>query len=169
MTNNENGVEVHRFIPFHAGSQKKVRMSPREEIEELMERTFGRSRETRTFVRNLSDLISAKKNTKYLTPNNEGIAKVAEADLANPGFVDASMRNIVKVILPGFIAPPGWYFRIIPTDQGFYIDYNYNFSLLNDEYHKLTPIETRFVVPTVPHPTRSRCTNGLTNRIFSFS
>jgi hypothetical protein len=84
MTNNENGVEVHRFISFHAGSQKKVRLSPREEIEELMERTFGRSRETRTFVRNLSDLISAKKNTKYWTPNNEGIAKVAEADLAKP-------------------------------------------------------------------------------------
>jgi len=51
------------------------------------------------------------------------------------------MRDMVQVLLPGFIAPPGWYFRIIPTDQGFDIDSNYDFSLLNDEYHKLTPIE----------------------------
>jgi hypothetical protein len=32
MTNNENGVEVHRFVSYHAGSQKKARLSPREDV-----------------------------------------------------------------------------------------------------------------------------------------
>jgi hypothetical protein len=140
-TTNENGVEVHRFVSFHVGNRKKARLSPREEIEELMERTFGRSRKTRTFVRHLSDLISAKKSTKYWTPNSGSITKVAEADLTDPGFVDASVRDIVQILLPGFIPPPGWYFRVIQTDNGFYIDSNYDFSQLNDEYHKIMPIE----------------------------
>jgi hypothetical protein len=123
------------------GGQEKKRLSGREDIDLIMERSFGKSRETKRFVRDLLDLIAVKKSTKSLTPNNEGITKVAEADLADHSFVDASMRDILQTLLPGFAPPPGWYFRAIPTDNGFYIDSNYNFLQLNHQYHKTVPIE----------------------------
>jgi hypothetical protein len=69
------------------------------------------------------------------------IVKVANNDLDDPEFVNNAVRDALQELVPYTNIPSSWFFRIEKTDNGFYALNNFDYTHLNQEYHKLVPEE----------------------------
>lgn len=148
ITTNNTGVQVHDFVQFRVGGKQKAELSADEEIAAMMNDTYGRTRQTRQFVRSLVKFVATKTKINYFLHNRENMVDVARRDLIDDAFVDGAARDILSTLVPNFRVPSGWYFRALPADGGgFYANSNYDFARLNAEYHKTVPVEHSSLSP----------------------
>jgi len=137
MTNNENNVQIHKFVAFTIeGKGTNRRLSIHDQLHLLLERAVGKSRETRRFANELFPLIKTKKSSNQLSQDIEPVTAAAEQDISDQQFVDAAVRDIIENLLGRDFIPRDWFFYVMPTDNGFLIDTNYQFDRLNEKSRK---------------------------------
>jgi hypothetical protein len=134
ITNTTNGLSVHNLTDFKAGGQKggkKIR-SVHEEIENVIVRKLGSHRRARQFAKALIDRTSS-----HILKREDNIALIeaARADLRDASYTRDAANAAISILSPSITINPKWKFRIIDLEkEGFVIDTNMDFRLLNNAY-----------------------------------
>lgn len=129
---------VHTYGAFQFGGNKTKRIGNyREEIEEALERTLGRSRDTRKLVKAIA---SNARLHKFGGPNGTNpIPNLANADAKDPIFLSQAIRVTLKALVPSYDPGAEIEFSLFDTGSGFSILTNLNFTEINKVYHQHVP------------------------------
>lgn len=141
MTDGAGGVSEHSFVMFTSapGSDggKPAKLSKSEQISHYFERSLGKSSETRKLATYISGKVPAERLTDA---NGEKIDLIAQAyqDIYDREL-DTIVRAVIRGLLPKYQVPSHWRFQVHESKNGFFVATNYDFSLLNNEYHRQIP------------------------------
>ncbi|WID97534.1 hypothetical protein QO058_04505 [Bosea vestrisii] len=131
MSQTENGLRVHRFAEFKATDPNQRRRDGHGEIEAVLTRALGASRETRQFVKRLNGKAAIHRLRAEEVLGID-IASAATAELDNEGQTEANIRAVVSQLIPGHTLPSHNHFRAIRIDdKSFVLDTNIDFDHLN--------------------------------------
>lgn len=128
----------HNFSVFEIATLGKRRMKRRENIEQLLERTLGRSAATRKRVNRIMTKMSFPRIEDDISAFD--LAEAARKDLDDQNFVDEAIRRTINLIAPSFALSNNWHYRIMKVTGGsFAIDTNIPLDLLTQEYRRNVP------------------------------
>lgn len=136
--NSTGGLRSHNYGIFEVGGKAKRKQSKQEELEQILERSLGRSLVTKKRIRRLISATSFPRVEDDMTPSQ--LTEGARGDLDNPTFVQAAIDEALTILVPNYPLPRNWHFRIFKLNDGsFAVDTNLSFDAINEEYHKTTP------------------------------
>ena len=134
------GLRNHNFAIFEVGGMTKRRLSKQEEMEQILERSLGRSKITSKRINRLVSSTSFPRVDDDMPPDQ--LTESARGDLDDHAFVHEAIRQALEMLLPNYALPRNWHFRVLRFNDGsFAVDTNLNFDALNKEYHRATPPE----------------------------
>lgn len=138
-TDSTRGPSVHRFIAYQfVGTKEKGRLTKEENIIEIFERTLGKSWNTRKVAKKFVRNIPVRTIEKLLGAPST-IPDLAAKDLEDPIYVRQAIEILLAQLVPEIDLPAGWRFSPIKVEDGFFVDTDLDFDLINSEYHKSVP------------------------------
>jgi hypothetical protein len=103
-----------------SGSKTKLRLSNADQLEHVVQRTLGKSRETRIITKQLLDKTSFRKwGVSKVLPS--GFPALAREDLHDEGFVKKAAEHTLRILVPNVVLPNVWTFELIFSDDGSFI------------------------------------------------
>lgn len=136
--NASGGLRSLNFAIFEMGNAPgKKRPSNRDEIEEVLERTLGRSAASRKRVKAITSRMSFPRVEEDMTPAQ--LTQGARDDLDDDHFVHDAVQSAIEILVPNYRLPPSWHFRVFKLSDGsFAVDTNLDLPAINAEHHKTT-------------------------------
>jgi hypothetical protein len=112
----------------------------------MLERRMGASRATKQFAKRLFKKVAC---SNYIDPTfgSRDLPTLAREDLKDANFVEQAMRSVLAALVPSFEVPSRWHFRALILGEQFAIDTDFDFALLNQEYHKTVPASHSTLTP----------------------
>jgi hypothetical protein len=148
ITNSQpSGMQFHNFGVVAIGSKTKKRLSNAEFIERAVERTLGKSRETKRVTKHLLNKITFRslRNSKALP---QGLPALVRGDLHDAAFVKKAVEHTIRTLIPEVVLPDVWTFGVVfATDDSFIVGTNLDFEKINVQYHKIFPPEHSSLSP----------------------
>jgi hypothetical protein len=136
LNNDVNGIRYSNLAAFQARGMagQKRRPTDREHLTTLLERQFGKSRQTRKAADTILDLVPVRNMKK----NNalEEIISSARLDIQDSAYVRAAATLVFEDLVPGYRLPDNWEFEVVPLESDFIINTNINFEKVNEIYRK---------------------------------
>jgi hypothetical protein len=112
---------------------RKIR-NPRDDIEELFYREFGKSRTTKIFARDVADRVAVPKV-------RDEILKSARLDILDSDYMTRACAAWLKVMVPEYELPKLFTVETADTGQGFVFLSGLDFEEINKFYHRRFPPE----------------------------
>jgi hypothetical protein len=139
--NGPPGLRVYGYgIVQAGGTTKRSKLSKQEELEQILERSLGRSKVTRRRIARLMSATSFPRIEDDMPPDQ--LTRGAAADLDDEAFVKTAVGATLQLLVPNYSLRPNWDFRILKFKDGsFTVDTNLDFIAINAEYHKAVPPE----------------------------
>ncbi len=136
----QGGLRNYNFAIFEIGGFGKRKLSKQEDLEQVLERSLGRSVITRKRINRLISSMSFPRVEDDMAPDQ--LTESARGDLDDPTFVQGAVSQALEALAPNYSLPRNWHFRILKFNDGtFAVDTNLDFGALNREYHKTIPPE----------------------------
>ena len=129
------GIPFHRFVSIELGGKKKKKLSKEEMIRTALERALGTSWETRRIAKKLGRQIPIEK-LELGAGKPMNIAGMAHEDLHDPQYTNAAIRLVLQELVPSLEIPNEWSFQTQETNDGFVALTNFDFDIINAEYHR---------------------------------
>jgi len=143
ITHTNNGLQSHNFGQFTfdpppAKGHRRRRVSNEEWLAISVERAIGASLATKKFKKRLLKKLSSA-GWKLPTLGSQDLPSVMRSDMKDTASIEAAVKRVVNILVPSFPIPDGWFFRPLDIGDSFAIDTNFDFTRLNEEYHKTIP------------------------------
>jgi hypothetical protein len=118
--------------------KKLTNLDFREEIDEVLGRTLGRSTSTSKLAKAIGDRLKLH-SFKGATNGTNVVVDLARRDIADPGFLKAAARDVLEHLLPPGAVPPEFTFELIEFGNSYLINTDLDFKRLNAAYHQRVP------------------------------
>lgn len=134
-TNTHGALEIHDFgnVALAGTAQGAKIETAADEIEHQFIRLFGNSAESKNRARYLSDRV-------HVPVANDQILQLARHDVKDLDFVVASVRALLKALVPEYIPPAPLRVEIATAKEGFVLLSNLDFTKINELYHQHVPL-----------------------------
>jgi len=141
------GLRSYNYAIFQlGGAAKKKKLSKQEEMEQILERSLGRSKITRKRIARVMSTTSFPRVEDDMPPDQ--LTRGASGDLDDETFVEAAIGSALRALVPGYALQRSWHFRVLKFNDGsFTVDTNLDFDAINIEYHKTVPPEHSSITP----------------------
>ncbi len=142
LSHTDGSLTSYNFGQFRFGppgkSGKPKHLTDEEWINLMLERQLGASQSTRRFAKKLNKKVA---RITYTDPafGSKNLPSLAREDLKDTNFVEQAVRGVLAALVPSFVLPSAWRFRPVVLGDQFAIDTNFDFAMLNQEYHKSIP------------------------------
>jgi hypothetical protein len=143
LTNTNNGLQSHSFAQFTvdpptAKGRQHRRVSNEEWVSVTVDRAIGKGIGTKKFTKKLLTKLSSA-DWKLPAVGSQDLPSVMRDEMKDVLAIKLAVKRVVNTFLPSFKIPYGWYFRPVDVGGQFAIDTNFDFTELNQEYHKSIP------------------------------
>jgi hypothetical protein len=134
-TNTHGTLEIHDFanIALSGTAQGATIETAADEIEHQFIRLFGNSAESKSRARSLSDRV-------HVPTADDQVLQLTRQDVKDLDFVVASVRALLKALVPDYIPPAPLRAEIATTKEGFVLLSNLDFTKINELYHQHIPV-----------------------------
>ena len=133
-TENVNGVATHKYVSFRLTPDRK-NLSKDETIALALERRCGKSWGTRRDARKIAKLIP-RENLDFEKGEPTNITEMAHQDLLDQSYSNPAILMTLEALVPSLTVPEDWNFRIVELEDGFGTLSNFDFDVINAEYHR---------------------------------
>jgi hypothetical protein len=120
------------------GRDPQRKLDHREEIEEVLARTLGRSEATRKLTKSICDRVALHR-FKNVQGGENIIVELTKRDVAEPGFAQSAAKAVLQNFLPIEHVPKNFKFELVNTGDGYLVDTDLDFKAINEVYHRFVP------------------------------
>lgn len=135
VVTNSAPFEVHGFaIAGQANPKRKRPMSAAEAVEQQFYRKLGNSSEVRAQARLLGERVKER-------VQSPAVLTAIQAQLADKSYLEASIREVLRTLVPEYSIPKDLGLDVFDTGSGFAIMTTLDFARINEFYHRTIPVE----------------------------
>lgn len=133
---------VHNFtgVSLAGTAQGQKIKSAGAEIEEMLERNFGKTSEIRRLAQSLSDRINER-------DFREEISGLAVKDVLDEQFMTVAVQQWLATMVPEYVLPPNFKVQTADTGSGLIFSTGLDFDEINKFYHRRIPVSHSSVDP----------------------
>src|SRR5262249_15130061 len=139
-TNQNSGIETHRFVAFtlEGHNPGKKRLGREDYLREALALGLGGVHTANRWTEKHLPKLGVKQMGSDFS--SEPITTLATQDVEDQAYLLASVHATLQELVPGYHPNQGDQFEALNSPQGLMIATNLDFVAINREYHKVVPV-----------------------------